>query len=258
MKAQATSKQRYFDLIFILSKKEIKTRYKNSALGYVWSLANPLAFATIYYFAFQVIMRIDVPNYALFLICGLFPWQWMTNSISICTSSFISNVNLIKKAVFPRLILPLAVVIQDGFHFLMTIPVILFFMFMYGADVPFHAIWGVPFLIMITAPLIYGIGLIAGSLNVFFRDVQHIVAIVVQAAFYMTPILYPMSKIPEEYQTLALLNPFTPIILCWKELLLNNSFNVTYLSIACFYSVLFLTLGAIIYRRMSWKFAEAL
>ena len=258
MKEQATSKQRYFDLIYILSKKEIKTRYKNSALGYVWSLANPLAFATIFYFAFQVIMRVEVENYALFLICGLFPWQWITNSLSIQTGSFIANVNLIKKAVFPRLILPLSVVVQDGFHFLMTMPVILFFMLIYGVELPYNAIWGIPFLIMVMFPMIYGMGLLTGSLNVFFRDTEHLVNIVIQAAFYMTPILYPMSKIPEEYQMYALLNPFAPIILCWKDLLLSNTLNLSYLGLAALYSTLFLMLGTYTYRRLSWQFAEAL
>ena len=86
------------DLIYILTAKEIKTRYKNSVFGYVWSLANPLAYALIFYFAFGIIFRFKVENYALFLICGLFPWQWLNNSITSSTRIFLQNANLIKKS----------------------------------------------------------------------------------------------------------------------------------------------------------------
>ncbi len=118
----------YFDLISVLTKKEIKVRYKNSVLGYVWSIANPLLYAIIFYFVFKIIMRFRIKNYSLFLITGLFPWQWVNNSIIGSTGSFIGNVSLIKKINFPRLFLPLAQVLNDAFHFLVSIPVIVVFL----------------------------------------------------------------------------------------------------------------------------------
>ena len=117
---------RYFnDLVFVLTKKDIKSRYKTSVLGYLWSIINPLAFAAIFYVIFQVVMRFDMQNYALFLVTGLFTWQWINNSANAGAMIFIQNASLIKKIIFPRSILPLSIVLQDAFHFLMSVPVII-------------------------------------------------------------------------------------------------------------------------------------
>src|ERR1700736_131863 len=113
----------YFDLILTLAQKEIKVRYKNNVLGYLWSLANPLASALVFYFAIQVVFKSSVPNYPLFLIIGLFTWQWFNNYLVGACGVFLANGSLIKKSVFPRSVLPIALNLQDAFHFMMSIPV---------------------------------------------------------------------------------------------------------------------------------------
>lgn len=246
------------DLIYILTLKEIKTRYKNNVLGYFWSLANPLAYATIFYFAFGVIFRFKVENYALFLICGLFPWQWLSNSAVTSANIFLNNRNLIKKAIFPRYILPIASCLQEGFHFVMTIPVIMFFMLIYGVEIDTVLFLGVPLLIVAQFIMVVGLSLIIGTLNVFFRDINYMVQVFFQMLFYLTPILYPLSRIPEEYLGYMLLNPFTPIILCWKDLFLNGVLDLEYVARAMMNSSVCLFFGVMIYRKLSWKFAEAM
>lgn len=246
------------DLVYILTRKEIKTRYKNSVLGYVWSLANPLAYATIFYFAFGIIFRFQVENYALFLICGLFSWQWLNNSMVSSTYVFLNNVNLIKKAIFPRYILSVANCLQDGFHFIMSIPVIIFFMLIFDVAIDPILLIGVPLLVLVQFVMVFGMSLLIGSLNIFFRDVEYMVQIGMQMLFYLTPILYPLSKIPDEYVGYMLLNPFTPIVLSWREIFLNGVINVDYLLLAILYSVAAFTIGVFTYNRLSWKFAEAI
>jgi len=246
------------DLIYILTLKEIKTRYKNNALGYLWSLANPLAYATIFYFAFGVIFRFKMENYALFLICGLFPWQWLNNSSVTSANVFLSNASLIKKAIFPRYIVAVASCLQEGFHFLMTIPVIIVFMIVFDVGIDPAMLLGIPLLIFIQFTMVVGISLIIGTLNVFFRDINYIVQVLFQMLFYLTPILYPLSKIPEQYAGYMLLNPFMPIILCWRDLFLEGVLKMELISFALAYAFIFLILGIFIYKRLSWKFAEAM
>lgn len=246
------------DLIYILTAKEIKTRYKNSVFGYVWSLANPLAYALIFYFAFGIIFRFKVENYALFLICGLFPWQWLNNSITSSTRIFLQNANLIKKSIFPRYILQLANCLQDGFHFLMTIPVIIVFLLVFDVGLSPVFIIGIPLLMFIQFIMVFGASLVMGTLNVFFRDIDYMTQILFQMLFYLTPILYPLSKVPDEYAAFILLNPFAPIVLAWKDLYLKGVLNEQYILLSIMYSILSFVVGVFVYRKLSWKFAEAM
>ncbi|EPT6024289.1 ABC transporter permease, partial [Escherichia coli] len=117
-----------FDLLIVITNKDLKVRYKSSIFGYLWSIANPLLFAMIYYFIFKMVMRVQIPNYTVFLITGLFPWQWFASSATNSLFSFISNAQIIKKTVFPRSVIPLSNVMMEGLHFLCTIPVIAVFL----------------------------------------------------------------------------------------------------------------------------------
>src|SRR4030042_1176813 len=105
--------QHYIDLITILTQKEMKVRYKSTFFGYIWSIAHPLAFAFVFFMAFKVVMRIQMEGYAVFLIAGLFPWQWFSNSVNASPMVFLSNASIIKKVNFPRDIIPFAIVLQD-------------------------------------------------------------------------------------------------------------------------------------------------
>ncbi|VED48546.1 O-antigen export system permease protein RfbD [Raoultella terrigena] len=108
-----------FDLLVVITNKDLKVRYKSSVFGYLWSIANPLLFAMIYYFIFKLVMRVQIPNYTLFLITGLFPWQWFASSATNSLFSFIANAQIIKKTVFPRSVIPLSNVMMEGLHFFM-------------------------------------------------------------------------------------------------------------------------------------------
>lgn len=248
----------YRDLLFILTKKEIKVRYKNSYFGYLWSLLNPLAFAFIFYFVFGMIMRMQMKDYSLFLITGLFPWQWISNSVLASTTIYISNASIIKKIDFPRNILPLANTLQDMFHFICAIPIIIIFLLMYKESPSWSWLYGIPVLLVIQCLMAYGLSMVCSSLNLFFRDLQQIVAILMMFAFYPTPILYPVSMIPEKYRHLVDLNIFTPIIICWREMFLHGSFDFHYLSLAATYSIVSWLSGFLLYKKLRYRFAEVI
>src|SRR5690348_11656719 len=122
----------YFDLVVELLRKELKVRYKRLALGYLWSILSPPLYAGLYYIVFGRILQVRAENYPLFLIAGLFPWQWMANTINVGPSTFLSNSALIKKTLFPRYLIPFVIALQDAIHFLVSVPVILLFIFLFN------------------------------------------------------------------------------------------------------------------------------
>ena len=251
--------ENYKDLIFVLTQKEMKLRYKNNVLGYLWSIANPLAFAIVFYIAFKVFMRIKMENYQLFLITGLFPWQWFSNVVISSPMMFLGgNGPIIKKVNFPKSFIPLAVVLRDTIHFILSIPVIVLFLFIYHKSPSISWTYGVPLLLFIQALMIYGISLIVSSINLFFRDLEKLVTIFMTLIFYFTPIIYPVSMIPERYQYLIKFHPLAPLIINWKNLFLNGTLDSAYLIISLAYSIVFFTVGYLIFKRLSWRFAEAL
>ena len=248
----------YIDLVTVLTQKEMKVRYKRSLLGYLWSIVYPLAVALVFFFVFKMVMRVKVENYTLFLIVGLFPWQWFSNSVNLSPVVFLGNASIIKKVNFPRNIVLLAVVLQDMIHFILAIPVIVFFMFMYSEVPSLSWLYGIPLLLAIQLPMTYGVSLAISSINLFFRDIERLTTIFTMLLFYCTPILYPETMVPDEYRYLLNLNPVTPLMVSWRNLFLEGTLNLNSLSLSLLYGVVVYMAGHFIYKKLSWKFAEVL
>lgn len=247
-----------FELAIVITQKELKVRYKSSFLGYVWSVANPLLFAMIYFFVFKMIMKIQIPNYTLFLITGLFPWQWFSGSVTNSLFSFINNSQIIKKVVFPRSVIPISNVLMELFHFLCTIPVIIFFLFVYDKTPSISWIWGVPILALAQMILSSGLALAFSTLNLFFRDLERFVTLGIMVLFYFTPILYDMSMIPEKYKWAIELNPIALLINSWRELLMNGDIAYYVIGKLFAFSIVICLLGAFIFNKLKFRFAEIL
>ena len=259
IKSRLTRFEHYRDLIVILTQKEMKVRYKNTFFGYVWSIAHPLAFALVFFMAFKVVMRIQMEGYAVFLIAGLFPWQWLSNSVNASPMVFSLNASLIKKVSLPRHILPLATVLQDMIHFLLSIPVIVLFLFIYHKSPSFSWFYGIPLLLTIQLLMTYGLSLIISSINLFIRDLERLTSICMTLLFYVTPIIYPDTMIPERYKMLVLfVNPLSSLMVSWRNLFLNGTLEFSLVAVSFAYSLFVLMLGYKVYTRLSWKFAEVL
>src|SRR3989338_9596887 len=153
----------YRDLIIELLKKEIKVRYKNNILGYAWSILNPLAQAMVFYVAFQYILKVKIENYVLFLILGLFPWQWFLNSVISSSVSMLANANLIKKTVFPREYIVYAGVLNDMVHFVLSLPVLILFLIIYHQHIYFPQILLFPVLALVQLFVTLGLALFFSS-----------------------------------------------------------------------------------------------
>jgi lipopolysaccharide transport system permease protein len=246
------------ELLLELTKKEIKIRYKNAFLGYLWSLASPLASALVYYFVFKMVMSSRIDNFSLFLISGLFPWQWFANSVILSASVFISNRSLIQKTTLPRTILLLASILNGAVHFLLSVPVIGLFLLMAGKRPCLIWLVGLPALLIPQFLIIFGLSLLVSSINVFFRDLQHLVGVLMNFLFFFTPIVYSETMIPKSIQPFVFLNPMMPIVVAYRNLFLNGTFSVVPWFVSLVTGLLLVAVGYSVYSRLKWKFAELL
>lgn len=246
----------YKDLLYALTVKEIKIRHKNSYLGYFWSLVNPFMLAIIFYFAFQMVAKVPVENYALFLISGLFVWQWIVNTLTVGSMLFVGNAGLIKKVNFPRSLLGIALVFSESFNFVFSIPVIAAFMWYYNVTPSLNWLWGVPLLFVVTAIFLYGTALFIGTLNLFFRDLERLVGLLMTFLMYLTPVLYTVELMPEKLHWLLYANPFASFIIVWRQLFLTGVLDISFLCVAIFYAFTAFVLGSFVYHKLKYKFAE--
>jgi lipopolysaccharide transport system permease protein len=248
----------YFDLIVALTHKELKVKYKRSFLGYLWSIANPLALAVVFFIAFKVVMRIQIQNYTLFLISGLFPWTWFANSVNSSAMVFVVNSPLIKKVDFRRETLVIAAVLNDMIHFILSIPVIIIFLFLYGMRPHLSWIIGIPALLIVQFAMTYGISIAIAAVNLFFRDIERIIYILTTLLFYVTPIIYSEDLVPEKFRRFILINPLSALMISWRDLFMKGSLDFGPIGLSVSYSVVVLVLGYLVFRKLRWRFLEVL
>lgn len=252
------SLQYYKDLIMTLTQKELKVKYKRSFLGYLWSVANPLALAIVFFIAFKIVMRIQIENYTLFIISGLFPWQWFSNSVNSSALVFVGNGSLIKKVNFRKEALVIATVLNDMLHFILSIPIIVIFIYYYGFSPNYLWLVGIPLLLIIQFIITFGFSVAISAINLFFRDMERIVFIFTTLMFYITPIIYSEDMVPEKFKALVLLNPLSVLMVSWRNLFMKGVLDFNSLALSFIHAVVFLAVGYFIYRRLSWRFAEVL
>ncbi len=248
--------ENYRDLLIVLVQKELKVRYGNKALGYIWSIANPLASALVYFIAFSILMRVNIPGYPVILLSGIFPWQWFSNVVVSSPNVFVSNASIIKKVNFPRNVVLLCTALNHMIHFVVSIPVLSIFLIAFNHIPTFTWVWGIPVLLVIHFLMVYGIGLALASINLFFRDLERLTGIIMNFTFFLTPILYPLEQIPPHIRKFIWLNPAAPLIVSWRELFLYGRLEPMYLLYSLLYAIAFFAIGQMIYRKLSWKFAE--
>lgn len=258
MPAMKVKLRHFFELLYLLVQKELKVRYKNSFLGYLWALANPFAFALVYYIAFRVIMRVEMPNYSLFLLAGLFPWVWLTNALAHATSSYRRNASLVKRVNLQRAVLPLSNVVHELVHFCFSIPVILLFIFVAGEVFYAAWIWQLPLMILLQLMLVYPLALLLALANVYAHDVEYLVGIVLSMLFFLTPIVYPLSMVPEKYHVFFDLSPVAALIQNWRSVLLHGSLDTGYFLLVLVTSLALTVLACAVYSRASARLGELL
>ncbi len=199
----------YRELLVSLTRKELKVKYRGSVLGFFWSLLNPILTMLVYSFVFSIVLRGGVKEFAIFLICALLPFNFLQNSVNQGTGSIISNSNLVNKIYFPREILPLSIVFSNLINYFLEL-IALFVVLAFMGYKFYLFLYILPVLIFIQIFLVVGMTLLVSALNVFFRDLQHLITIVMMVWFFGTPIIYPLSMVPERFQPyIKFINPMT-------------------------------------------------
>jgi lipopolysaccharide transport system permease protein len=246
------------DLLILLIKKEITLKYKRTYLGFLWSLLNPLLTALALFVAFKIIMRFQMKDYTLFLLTALFPWTWFSMSVVFSANTLIQNVSLIKKVIFPKNFLVLAVILSQLVNLLFAIPILVGFVFYYDRTPSPIWILGIPIIVCAQFMITYGISLIVAMVNAFFRDMEHIINVSIQLLFWGTPIIYPLDMIPAKLRPLLALNPVTYIIQSWRDLIMNNVIDWEYVGISFVTGLACLLLGRLIFNHFDKTLDEVL
>ena len=220
---------RYRELIRNLVVSSLKSRYKNSALGFIWSLLNPLGMMLVFTIVFGFLMPdVRVEKYPLFLLTGLLPWNFFQASINAGLYSVVGSSNLVKKVYFPREVLPIATVLSQLVNFLLAFAVLFVALIVFQASFS-PWLWTLPFVILIQTVFSTGVVLVLGTLNVFYRDTAMIMEVVMLAWFFLTPVVYSVALLPETIvlggftvplqRLVYILNPMASLIAIYRDLL---------------------------------------
>lgn len=202
---------RYRELIWALAVKELTIRYKRSVLGFMWALLNPALLMLVLSAVFSTIMRFPIPNYPIFLLSALLPWTFFAQSLSYGVESIVGNADLIKKVAVAKLVFPVAVVVANIINLLLSlIPLAVLVPIMRA---PFHWTWiYLPVPVIALSIFTLGASFLFATANVYYRDVSHIIQVILSAWFYLTPIIYSLDFIPPDKQWLFKLNPLIYVI----------------------------------------------
>lgn len=267
MKENLTELIRYRELVRNLVVRNLKVRYRNSALGFLWSLLSPLAMMAVFTIVFTFMMPNNtIRKFPVFVLCALLPWSFFRDSVTRSVTSIVSNAPLIKKVYFPREVLPLSVVLSNLINFLLALFALFAMLFAFRVRL---TIWALLLPLVIVTQLLFtlGLGFILSTANVFYRDTRMIVDVAMQAWFFLTPIFYPIDILPKDRLLLGfdvnlqrwtyILNPMASLISTYRVILYHGARPAPDFFLRTFVtSLLTLVVGYLVFVRHSRVFAE--
>ena len=248
----------YREMIYMLVRRDLRGRYKGSALGFLWTFLNPLLQLSVYTVVFSVIMRSGIERYYLFLFVALIPWLFMATSVQGGATCVLGQQALVTKIYFPRQVLPISYVTTCFVNMLLCFLVV-FAVFGLTIGLNLKALIYLIPTMAIEYILALGIALIVSGVTVYFRDMEHILGIVVMAWQFLSPVMYPVEWVPEELQGVFLLNPMTAIIVAYRDVLYyKRPPDMSTMLMALGMGMLFLVIGWCIFEKLQRHFAEEL
>lgn len=249
----------YREMLRSLVHRDLRGRYKGSVLGFLWTFLNPLLQLAVYTILFSHIIRMGIHDYYLFLFVALIPWMFFSSSIMGGSTSILSNQSMVTKIYFPREVLPISVVTGAFVNMLYCFIVVLAVVLVFSDHVNFVAWLYLPVIAIIEYILALGFALIAAAVTVYIRDLEHILGIVTMAWQFLTPVMYGIDMVPDEYLFIFNLNPMSPIIVAYRDILYYGRIpHMETLISALVFGILFAILGFIVFGRLKRNFAEEL
>ena len=248
----------YRELLYFLTWRDIKVRYKQTALGAIWAIIQPVFTMVVFSLFFGRLAHIpsDGIPYPVFSFAALVPWAFFSTSLSQSTESLVGSSNLIKRVYFPRLAIPIAAVLSSGVDFLIAFSVLLGMILYYGLHPTIHILW-LPLFCLLALVTALGMGLWLSALNVQYRDVRYVVPFMIQVWLFATPIAYPSSLLRQPWHTLYGLNPMAGVVEGFRWALLGTKTAPGVMSLISAFAAFTLLLGGAYYfRRMEKTFAD--
>jgi lipopolysaccharide transport system permease protein len=248
----------YRELVYFLTWRDLKVRYKQTALGAAWAVLQPVLSMVVFSVFFGGLLNVpsDGIPYPVFSYTGLLPWGVFSKALNDAGRSLVTNRTMITKIYFPRMVIPLASVLAGVVDFLIAFVVLLGLM-MYFDIQPTSNVWTLPFFLLLALITALGVGLWLSALNVLYRDIGYIIPFLTQLWFYLTPIVYPSSEIPEQWQLLYALNPMVGVVEGFRWALLGtDTAPGPMVAVSAAIAVLMLVSGMFYFRRMERTFAD--
>ena len=248
----------YRNLIWVLAWTDFKERYKNSVLGYFWSLLEPLLMLGVLYIVFSNLMKVQVEHYQLFLLQGIIMWSFFTRSTSGSLYALKFKTPLIKKVYFPRDILVISSCITALLMSIFESIVFLAFLLYFRLPLSLN-IFYLPVILFLFFLIALGTSLVLAALNVYYRDIQYIWAVILQIGFFATPVVFPLSVFPQYLQQILSKNPIAQVIYLARDVTLYSKVpGLDQLAYVIFIAIVILGIGYAIFTRLEPRFAEEL
>jgi lipopolysaccharide transport system permease protein len=248
----------YGFLLGNLVKKDFKVRYRNMSLGVFWSLLNPLVTMGALTFVFTAIIPSDQRHFAVFVLCGLVPFNFFALAWSTGTSSLLENAHIVKRVPLPREVVPIATVLGNCMHLLIQIGLLLVFTLAFGLGVNRNWLW-LPFLWGMEVVFVCGLALISSAVNVYVRDTRYVVESINALLFWMVPIVYPFSFIPPQFRDIYQFNPVAALVMALRNILMEGAApSASILVKLSFSSMLMLGIGVLVFHRLKRNFYDYL
>ncbi|PSF36316.1 phosphate ABC transporter permease [Aphanothece hegewaldii CCALA 016] len=248
----------YIDLLYLFVWKDLKVRYKQTIVGASWAVLQPFMTMVVLSLFFGKLLNIPSQGipYPVFVFTALVPWTYFTNILVQTSNSIVNNYDVITKAYFPRLLLPMAVIVTGLVDLAIALIILLGIMLFYGI-VPTVAIWTLPFFIILTITTAFGIGLWLAALNVEYRDISYILPFITQIWFFITPVTYSSSLIPPQWKAIYGINPMAGVVEGFRWALLGKAeFSGILLLVSALVAVLLVVSGTYYFRFKEDSFAD--
>nr|HDM59470.1 ABC transporter permease [Bacillota bacterium] len=254
------------EVLLNLVMRDLEVKYKGSVIGIFWSLLNPLMMLLIYTIVFRYVIGMNVKNFPVFFMCGFLPWIFLSNSVTMAAPSVINNPNLVRKVYMPKSIIPLSAMVACLVEFVMTLIILLLALPFFGCD-PGYLAFSLPLVVLAQAIFVGGLTLLFSASTVHFRDVKHLLDILLIVWFWLTPIVYPVSKVAslklpwpplgDIVVWLITYNPMSVFVCVYRAVLLQNAVpDVLTIALVVVYTLGSAACGWLLFARSSARFAE--
>ena len=249
----------YREMIFSLVRRDLNGRYKGSALGFLWTFINPLLQLMVYTLVFSVIMKNGIEDFYLFLFVALVPWIFFSTSVTGGSSCIWAQQDMVKKIYFPREVLPIAFVTSQFVNMLLSLLVVLAVLIVSGKGINIIALLYLPVIMLVEYLLALGMAMLVSAITVYLRDLEYLLGIIAMAWQFLTPVMYSIDNVPERLKFIFMLNPMTPVIIAYRDILYYKTIpQLTTLIHATVFGILLLAVGCFTFSKLKRHFAEEL